>query len=151
MKKYLIIIISILIIIFSILFFLKPHYKFENPMTQIKINNQVFKVDIVNSQKDIEKGLCGRKSLDENFGMLFEFPDTDFRTFWMKDMNFDLDILFIENNTIKEIKTLQKPTSAYIPFHRSKEKANSVLEINAGLCEKFRIKVGDKIVVGSEL
>ena len=144
--KYILIIVPVLVIVFGIFLFLRG----QNTMKTIKIKNQQFQVDVVNLQADIEKGLSGQENMAENEGMLFQFSDLDFRTFWMKDMFFDLDILFISDNVIREIITLQKPTGNYIPLHRSKKKVDYVLELNSGVCEKYGIKVGDAMVIGNE-
>lgn len=65
---------------------------------QIKINDAVIDVEIVRSSKEIIKGLSFRESLDENKGMLFIFDEPGRYNFWMKDMGFSLDILFISED-----------------------------------------------------
>lgn len=141
--KQIIYIIIITLTIFGLL--ISAYFIYKPKKAEIKINNQVFKIETVKSNYDIEKGLSGREKITDNQGMLFEFKDFDIRNFWMKNMQFPLDILFISDNEILEITSLQPPTTNNIPSYTSKNKVNKVLEINAGLSKKLNIKVGDKI------
>ena len=53
------------------------------------------KVEVVSKTYDLERGLMYRTSLDQDKGMLFVFTFNDRHQFWMKNMHFDLDILWI--------------------------------------------------------
>ena len=142
MKKYFYLIIFLVLIagaLISLYFIYRPH------KTKIKINNQIFNIEVVKSTYDIEKGLSGREKIADNQGMLFEFKDYDIRNFWMKDMKFPLDILFIDNEIIKEITTLLKPENGTTPSYTSQNKVNYVLELNAGAINKYKISVGNTI------
>src|SRR3989338_4003843 len=70
----------------------------------ILINNRELIVEIADEPHEQSLGLSGRKPLNDNQGMLFIFPQTGFYEFWMKDMEFSLDLIWIdENNNIIEI------------------------------------------------
>ncbi|MFH1781353.1 MAG: DUF192 domain-containing protein, partial [Patescibacteria group bacterium] len=85
-------------------------------------------------------------NLEKNECMLFVFKESKSRTFWMKNMNFPLDIIFINNNEIVEIKeNIQAPDSADIPQYSSKYPADTVLELPAGLVADNNIITGDKV------
>jgi len=85
-----------------------------------------------------------RKTMEENQGMLFIFPDAQVRSFYMKNTEIGLDIIYI--NADKQIVSFQKNA---IPFDvtslPSVVPAQFVLEINAGLSNRWNIEVGDKI------
>lgn len=111
----------------------------------IRIGQHQFHVTIAQSKAQRERGLSGRSVLAENEGMLFLFPSEDIYSFWMPDMHFPLDIIWINQNKIVEIARLQAPSAdhptpeSYTPS----QKADRVVELNAGSTEKFDLHVGD--------
>lgn len=115
---------------------------------KVIIQEETFKVQVVKKSEDLQKGLSGRDSLAQNQGMLFVFEKKGDYPFWMKDMNFPLDIIFINDNKIVTIYE-QVPSPLYpnenLPVYRAKEPINKVLEFNAGTVSKYKIKVGDEV------
>ena len=115
--------------------------------SQVKINNKTFKVELALTDTRREKGLMGRDHLDANSGMLFVFPKSDIQTFWMKDTKIPLDIIWIEDAKIVEMTTLKPQSGTTIPQYTPKNKANYVLEVNAGITSENNIKVGDVVKI----
>jgi uncharacterized protein len=114
--------------------------------TTIKINGRNLKVDVARSKDQQRQGLSGRQELDENSGMLFTFFDYQVRQFWMKDMNFPLDIIWIKDQTIVKIsENVPILTNDAITTVSSDNDINKVLEVKAGWSKKNNIKIGDKI------
>ncbi|MBK9097173.1 MAG: DUF192 domain-containing protein [bacterium] len=110
------------------------------------VGNQIIKIDIEIADNDYERqlGLMNRKSMEEMQGMLFIFPEERFQSFWMLNTLFSLDILFINSN--KEIVTIHKNTTPLSQqSYPSSEPAIYVLEVNAGFCDRHKIKLDDKI------
>lgn len=111
----------------------------------ITIKDVEVKVEIADTPQKYLKGLSGRKSLAEDRGMLFIHTRRDVSSFWMKDMQFPIDIIFIDGDKVVEIaKNMQPPEGENIPEYKSKKPATMVLEVNAGFAEKHSIKVGDE-------
>lgn len=105
-------------------------------------NNAIF-VEIANDQNSRAKGLSERTFLQSNQGMLFIFPEPGIYSFWMKDMNFALDIIWLdENKKIIGIEENVPPleNSAKPKFYLPPEPVKYVLEVNAGLIEKYNIQ-----------
>lgn len=104
------------------------------------------KIDIQLAQTDEQRadGLMYRKSMTDDQGMLFIFPDLEERAFWMKNTYISLDIVYIDDKM--EIVSIQKyatPLSEQsLPSYK---KAKYVLEVNGGFCDKYHIGYGDKI------
>ncbi|MCW3464700.1 DUF192 domain-containing protein [Chitinophaga nivalis] len=104
------------------------------------------KIDIQLAQTDQQRedGLMYRKSMTDEQGMLFIFPDMEERSFWMKNTYISLDIIYIDDKM--EIVSVQKyatPLSEQgLPSYK---KAKYVLEVNGGFCDKYHISYGDKI------
>jgi len=122
----------------------------EEQKPKVKINNTEIEVEIADTPEKRTKGLSGRDSLDQNKGMLFVFPKESTATFWMKDMRFDLDIIWIRNLKIVKIDKKAKAPKAGTPdnkltLYHSEEPIDYVLEVNSGFADKNNIKVGDKV------
>ena len=154
-KKRIIEFILIIIIIgtFTIVFLERKNLRFEYPKTDkisirgIYINDMPMWVDVADSVKEIKTGLSGRTTLETGQGMLFIFDKPDFYGMWMKDMNFPIDIIWIDENLqIIDIKTqvLQK---SYSEIFYPAQKALYVIEVNAGFSELNNIKIGDKVIL----
>lgn len=116
-----------------------------------KINNDTIRtIDIEFATNDDERaqGLMNRKSMTDNQGMLFIFPAAQEQSFWMKDTYISLDIIYLDDH--KEIVSIQKYTTPLseesLP---SFKKAQYVLEVNAGFCDKYHITYGDRIAFTS--
>src|SRR5476651_1827173 len=70
------------------------------PKSKITIDNHNFAVEVATTSAQQQQGLSGRASLPKNQGMLFIFQTANRYPFWMKDMKFNLDMIFINNNKI---------------------------------------------------
>jgi hypothetical protein len=122
----------------------------EEKKPKVKINNTEIEVEIADTPEKRTKGLSGRDSLDQNKGMLFVFPKGSNATFWMKDMKFDLDIIWIRDSKIVKIDKKAKAPKAGTPdnkltLYHSEGPIDYVLEANSGFSDKNNIKVGDKV------
>ena len=101
-------------------------------------------IEIADDEYATQTGLMYRSSMKNTQGMLFIFPDTDFRAFYMKNTEIPLDIIFIaEDKTIVSIqKNAQPMNETSLP---SEAPAKYVLEVNAGLSDKWTLQKGDLI------
>jgi len=109
----------------------------------LRIGETVLNVSIADSQSERQKGLSGRIGLAENEGMLFVFDKEGYYGFWMKEMNFPIDIAWLDKD--KKITLIEKNVlpETYPKIFNPKSKNLYVLEIKAGFFEKFGIKIGD--------
>jgi len=113
-----------------------------------KINNYAFKLYIAKTLKEKEVGLSKYKKLSRDIGMLFSFDKSAYYSFWMKQMKFPIDIIYIRDGKIVTIyKNIDPPKSENesLSIYKPNEPSDMVLEINAGLCDKYKLKVGDKV------
>src|SRR3989344_9043068 len=97
MNKYNIFSFAIVIVLILVIYQLLTVVKIDNT-PYIKIAGQTIKVDLVLTPAEQEKGLSGRSELKEGEGMLFVFNKPDKHLFWMKDMNFPIDIIWLDVN-----------------------------------------------------
>ena len=97
------------------------------------------------------RGLSGRESLPESTGMLFVFEGDQHLSFWMVDMNFPLDIVWIDSSCRIVDVTLDAPaplpgqSRGDLPRFRPSSPARFVLEINAGEFIEAHLEVGDEV------
>lgn len=111
--------------------------------TRVKINNSTILVDIADESNEISRGLGGRKSMLPNEGMLFVFDAPGTPSFWMKDMLFSLDFVWIaENGRIVAITPSIGIDSYPITF-TPPEPIKFVLEVNAGISASRGWQAGD--------
>lgn len=113
------------------------------------VNNQVFKLYLANTDNTRQVGLSDKTEMPQDYGMLFEFEKADYHTFWMKNMKFPIDILFLKDDKVVTVyKNAQVPKEGdSLSLYKPEEPANKVLEINAGLSEKYNIKKGDTVKI----
>ena len=91
------------------------------------------------------QGLSGKYFLPSNTSMLFVFDKPDIYGIWMKDMNFPLDIVWLDKNkTIVHSLSNVDPSTYPHVFYPSKP-AVYVLELRAGFLEENGVKAGDMI------
>jgi uncharacterized membrane protein (UPF0127 family) len=94
------------------------------------------------------EGLSNRLSLCQDCGMLFVFSDFSPKSFVMRNMNFPLDIVFINDNVIDKIYYNAPPEgSAPERIYSSDGPVNLVLELNAGEATRLGLSKGDKIML----
>ena len=129
----------------------------------LTVGNHTFLVEIADTDELREKGLSRRESLGENEGMLFIFPTKSLPGFWMKNMNFPLDFLWISDDKIVDITENVQPSDgggtsnvpaesdggadANLKSYFPEKPVNMVLEINGGLVQKLGIREGDTVII----
>lgn len=109
--------------------------------------NVDFSVAIADNNNKRQQGLSGVQSLKYNEGMLFVFDTVDYHQFWMKDMLFPLDFVWIDQNwNVADITENVLP-GTYPQIFTPKVPVQYVLEIPAGSVEKFGITIDTKVSI----
>jgi len=126
---------------------------------QLQIGDKTLSVEVEKTKAEMEQGLSDRVSMEQNQGMLFDFTATASSTtgvypaFWMKDMKFDLDFIWIYKNKIIGITpNVPKPASQQVSSSAGQltdyfppSPIDWVLEVNSGWAKKNNITVGDAV------
>ncbi|MFH1178637.1 MAG: DUF192 domain-containing protein [bacterium] len=94
-----------------------------------------------------EKGLGGRKSIPDNYGMLFVFEKDDRYGFWMKDMLMPVDIFWFDNKGQVVSIARNVATSTYPNVFYPTEPAQYVLETVASFADKYNISTGTPLLL----
>lgn len=117
-------------------------------LASLSINGHIIKVEVAATAAEQVQGLSNRISLAPQTGMLFTYPTEQVVVFWMKDMQFPLDIIWIKDDQIVDIlKDVPANQTKPLPTYPSPGLIDSVLEVNAGTAELYDIKPGDKITI----
>jgi hypothetical protein len=144
--KFEIIILSGIIVLLIILYLKKSPTKYTN----VKVEDTVIRSEIADTPIKRTKGLMLRKSLPENEGMLFVFSEEGYHSFWMMNMSFPIDIIWINNEKkVVDIVKNAQPCIITCSSYRPKEKAMYVLEVNANFTEEHGVKIGTSIEFSS--
>ena len=106
-------------------------------------------VEVVDTMASRELGLSGRPKMRDDEGMLFVFDAPGRYGFWMKDMTFPLDIIWInQNGIVVNIERDVTPESYKTKkTFINQSEASYVLEINAGMAKKFGLYLGSKVKI----
>jgi uncharacterized membrane protein (UPF0127 family) len=111
--------------------------------SRVRINNTAVQVELADTPRERIQGLSGRQSLADNHGMLFIFPEPGTPNFHMKDMQFCIDIIWLDQHrTVVDITSTICPDT-YPNTYSPQQPAQYVLEVPAGFSSGQNISVGD--------
>lgn len=122
------------------------------PGEPLSIDGATFTAEIASTSLEQTRGLSFRPSLGANDGMLFVFATGSVQSFWMKDMNFPLDMIWISGTTVvgfaQNVPAPAPGTPLWnLPVYVSPGDTDKVLEVNAGTVAKYNIRVGDAVTI----
>jgi len=117
---------------------------------EIEVSGTTIWVELAKNDKERSQGLSGRQGLSKNRGLLFVFPKNSSPRFWMKDMLFAIDIVWIKDGKISQINsnilppepnTPEKDLDLFLP----NDPIDYVLEVAAGTASANLWQVGDEV------
>lgn len=111
----------------------------------IKINDTLIGVELAKTPKEQTRGLSGKAILPENQGMLFLYDKPGLYSFWMKDMRFPIDIIWIDEGYKVIDITKNIPPESFPNNFRPSSPAQYALEVNAGFADRNNISIGDLV------
>jgi uncharacterized protein len=114
----------------------------------VTIDNYKILVDIAITDKQVQDGLAIKNTLNENEGMLFFLGEPSKASFWMKDMKFPIDIIWLnETFSIVHIEQELQPCKSVFDCksYTPNSEALYVLETIDGFAKKHDLKIGDNI------
>lgn len=138
------------IVIIAVFITLIMSYPFKKSSKVCFENNTCFKAEISDTEEERQSGLMFRDFLKENKAMLFIFQTEAIYPFWMKNTFIPLDIIWIsKENKVMYIEKNALPCGDICNSITPSAKAIYVLEINAGLAEKYGILEQDNVTISS--
>lgn len=114
----------------------------SEPVPAVDLGPVTIDVSIARTLPERIQGLSGTESLPAQAGKLFIFEQSEHHGIWMKDMQYPLDIFWLD--TEYRIVHIEKNVSQYTypETFRPSIPAQYVLETNAGIAEEYSIQVG---------
>lgn len=163
-SRKLILIVLVISVVLGLVFFLLPAgslgYKEvatnsikQSVMREITVGKASLSVEVADEPAKWIQGLSGREKVENGPAMLFIFSDSRVREFWMKDMKFALDFLWLNNGKVVAINENIPPPTVTNPEPvriNPQQSINAVIEVPAGWVSQNGVKVGD-IVTGVDI
>lgn len=147
-KIYLKFISSALIVLLIFIIFLLINYLigFTTQKTMMVAGEKI-KIEVVTTQETKSRGLSNLDSMPIGSGMLFVYDEYIIPSFWMKEMRFPIDIIWIKDDLIMGYEKNIYPQNhdEKLTTYQPKTFVNYVLEVNSGFVDKYDIKIGDSV------
>ncbi len=118
------------------------------PRATLQIGLQLISVEVAETPEQKSRGLSGRPTLAQGHGMWFPYQTPAMISFWMRDMHFPLDFVWVRDGTIVDMAEGISPAGGTATMVRPGKPADAVLEIPAGTIARWGWRVGDAVVIG---
>lgn len=112
----------------------------------IMVSGKKFTAEYRITESEKQHGLSGKASYPENMAMVFKFADPGERCFWMKDMKFNIDIIWLDAEGKIVAKEENVSPNTY-PKSFCYSNAQYVVEFNSGVIQKSNIHIGDLVLL----
>lgn len=119
-----------------------------HPADELTVGDTSINIQIADTPEEREQGLSDRPSLADTEGLLFVFDTPSNYGFWMKDMNFPIDIIWIrEEGTIVGVERAVSPHT-YPEIFYPPEPVKFVLEVTSGFADRHSVSAGQRLSIG---
>ena len=125
----------------------------KSPAPAVDLHGHHFSTELATDDASRERGLMMRTELAADHSMLFVFPDTQPRWFWMKNTLIPLDILYFDADRKLVSMQLDVPPCKAdpCPSYPSDAPARYVLELPAGTARRIGVESGDELKVDGDI
>lgn len=131
------------IVVIVITFFVVVISNSNTKNVVVRIGSGIYKADIASDEESRQKGLSGLPNLEVDRALLMIFPDSQKWGIWMKDMEFPIDILWLdENKVVVHAVANANPSISDSKTFTPKSPAKYVIELPAGSIKNKSIVVG---------
>lgn len=117
----------------------------------VKLGDELVKLEVASTAKEVQQGLMWRTSLPETQGMVFLFKPQQEVAFWMFNCFISLDMLFIKDGKVlricKNVPPCKSKDPSQCPTYPQEGRitVDQVIEVAAGFCDRHNVKEGDSI------
>jgi uncharacterized membrane protein (UPF0127 family) len=120
-------------------------YRNQSEDCAITLENRCIELEVAETPEQHITGLSGRQDMSDYQGMWFVFSEEDTNCMWMKDMNFPLDIVWLDSDKqIVHMESAVAPDSFPENFC-SPEPSRYVIELKAGVAKRSGLEIGQKL------
>jgi uncharacterized membrane protein (UPF0127 family) len=125
------------------------------PRGRVTIAGQTVEVEVARTPEARQQGLSGRERLEPGTGMLFLHGDPGIHFYWMKDMNFAIDMVWIRDDRIVEVTHDARPAprdraDADLALYAARKPYDKVLEVPAGYARAHGFEAGATVAIELE-
>lgn len=115
------------------------------PSQEVVIGGTNVQVDVAKTFAERKKGLSGSDPLTGNEGMLFIFDSSEQHGFWMKDMKYSIDIIWIDD--LLQVVHIENDVSpnTYPEVFYPDVPARYAVEVRAGFSDANGLELGDTV------
>ncbi len=114
-------------------------------LKKIEVDGTPLRVEVADSEEERINGLSGRTRMAEDRGMLFVFEEPGKYPIWMRNMQFPLDVFWLDGSgVVVDIWENASPDS-YPQIFEPRAEAYYILETVAGFSEVYNVKIGDRV------
>ena len=114
-------------------------------LKKIEVNGTPLRVEVADSEEKRVNGLSNRPRMAEDRGMLFVFEESGRYPIWMRNMQFPLDVFWLDGRgVIVDIWKNASPDS-YPQIFEPLAEAYYILETVAGFSEVYNVEIGDTV------
>ena len=145
-------VLAVCIIIASLIFVRVDSFLVSSPddstssaSSTVQVGGKTVRVTVADTPETRQKGLGGRNGLAPDEGMLFIFPQDGKYGFWMKDMKFPIDILWLSGARRVVYMAQNVSPDTYPEVFAPTTPARYVLELPAGYAKAYTVGVGDEV------
>ena len=128
--------------------FYKTHEQPQNTATFAGVS---LRLDYATTSEAQERGLGGRSSVPEGYGMLFVFPEPGYYGIWMRDMQAPIDVFWLDDQRRVVFMVLGMATSTYPVVFYPAVPARYVLETAAGFGAAHAVATGTPLILGESM
>lgn len=124
--------------------------RLEPKFKAITINNATVRAELADTPEKKIQGLSGRQPLKVGEGMLFTYDHLQIPGFWMKDMQFAIDIIWIRDSEILGIDAnvpFPESPDDELKIYRPPKAINYVLEVPAGWVAQHAVETGQQVML----
>jgi uncharacterized membrane protein (UPF0127 family) len=112
---------------------------------RMQIGRETFTLEVAATGRARQIGLMHRRSMPQDRGMIFSFPQAQSLGFWMKNTHIPLDIVYLdENGKVVSVKQMKPMDETRV---ESDAPAKYAVELNQGAAQRAGVKVGDVLNV----
>jgi len=109
----------------------------------LAVGKHPIRVEVVQKDEDLARGLMFREKLGKNDGMLFIFADPGYHSMWMMNTLIPLSVAFLDRDgVILNVEDMEPKTT---DSHMAAGPAAYALETNKGWFAERKLKPGDKV------
>lgn len=159
MKKIIFIIFGICVLVF-LLFQMQSSETLISNKPTLQLRTHTLLLEVVNTPETRLRGLGGHTPLSDKEGMFFLFNEPSIQTFWMKDMTFPIDIVWLsecsgDHAVVAGIEEKIDPQigakNFELKLYTSPQPVACVFEVRGGLMNAWGARVGDSVSFTSNL